>query len=107
MNVERDIPFPFPDARFPPSLGAVVQRTVASGERQALVVIHDDENDWIVQDGVTDATGPGASIIHHIAHVVDRDPSVAETATLPLGHVAWRRRLEDSWTIEEWAYEDG
>src|SRR5690348_13073791 len=71
MNVERDTPFPFQDGRFPASLGAVVQRTVASGERPALVVIHDDENDWIVQDGVTDPTGPGGSIIQHIAHVVE------------------------------------
>jgi hypothetical protein len=70
------------------------------------VVIHDDENDWIVQDGVTDPTDPGASIIQHIAHVVERDPSVGQTADLPLGHVAWRRRREDSWTVEEWAYKD-
>jgi len=65
-QAERDVPFPFPDGRFPASLGAVVQRTVASGELPALVVIHDDENDWLVGDGVNDPDADSASIIFHI-----------------------------------------
>jgi hypothetical protein len=104
LSTSRDAQFPFADNKFPPSLGAVVQRTVASGELPALVVIHDDENDWLVSDGVNDPNEPGASIVFHLSHLVERDRSIGETATLPLSHVAWRKRPEDPWTIEKWSY---
>ncbi|WP_143078940.1 hypothetical protein [Nonomuraea pusilla] len=100
------VPFPFPDDTFPPSLGAVVQRTVISGELPALIVIHDDENDWLIGDDVTDASDPDASAICHVAHVVDLDPSVAETASLPCGYAARRTSKEEPWVIEEWYYEE-
>ncbi|MFF0579847.1 hypothetical protein [Streptosporangium saharense] len=35
---------------FPSELGAVVQRTVLSGEFPVLVVIHDDDDDWLIGD---------------------------------------------------------
>lgn len=105
-EVLRHVPFPFPDDTFPPSLGAVVQRTVISGELPALIVIHDDENDWLIGDDVTDASDPDASAICHVAHVVDLDPSVAETASLPCGYAARRTSKEEPWVIEEWYYEE-
>jgi hypothetical protein len=61
---------------------------VISGELPALIVIHDDENDWLIGDAVTDAGDPDASAICHVAHVVDLNPSVATTASLPCGYAA-------------------
>ncbi|WP_329426770.1 hypothetical protein OG339_42055 [Streptosporangium sp. NBC_01495] len=102
----RNVPFPFPAGRFPPELGAVVQRTVVSGELPALVVIHDDENDWLIGDGVTDTGDSAASTLSHVQHVVDRDPTVADTATLPCGYAARRPSRSAPWVIEEWRYAD-
>jgi hypothetical protein len=39
-EVQRVVPWPFEDGRFPSRLGAVVMRTVLSGERPALLVVH-------------------------------------------------------------------
>jgi hypothetical protein len=102
----RNVPLPFPDGKFPPELGAIVQRTVASGELPALVVIHDDENDWLIGDDVTDASDPAASTLSHVQHVVDRDPTVADTAPMPCGYAARRPSRSAPWVIEKWRYED-
>jgi hypothetical protein len=96
-------PFPFPDGRFPPELGAVVHRRVANGEQPALLVIHDDENDWLIGDGTSD---PDDSVIVHISHVVALDTTVGTTASLPRGHVARRSSVSAPWVIEEWRYPD-
>lgn len=95
----RQVEFPFPEGRFPDHLGAVVQRTVLTGQQPARIVIHDEANDWLVGDGVNDPNLPGASVIACIAHVVDTDPSVASLSTLPIGHVAERGDPETPWTI--------
>ena len=102
-EVIRDTPFPFPDDRFPPELGAVVQRTVVSGELPVLIVIHDEENDWVIGDGITDASDP-TSIISHVRHVVELDPTVEETASLPCGYAAYRSSRFAPWVIESWSY---
>ena len=101
------LPFPFPDDRFPPELGAVVQRTVLSGELPALEVIHSDDNSWLVGDGVNDPNEPGACAATHMLHVIERNSSVADLASLPLGHLAVRAAVGAPWTIErhEWAAE--
>lgn len=100
----RDLPHPFPEDRFPAGLGAVVQRTVAGGELPALVVIHDMDNDWLVGDGVNDPNSYEASGLYHLRHIVDADPTLEETATLPLGHIAWRGSRDEPWTVEEFQY---
>jgi hypothetical protein len=101
----RSMPFPFPDGRFPDALGAVVQRTVLDGEEPARIVIHDADGDWAVGDGVNDPNEPGASIATHMHHVVARDPSVAELATMALGHVAERAASGDPWAISRHSYD--
>ncbi|GII59316.1 hypothetical protein Pth03_77050 [Planotetraspora thailandica] len=97
--------FPFPGGTFPVGLGAVVNRRVASGQSPALVVVHDDENDWLVGDGETDGDDSNLMVLH-ISHLVARDPCVGETATLPAGFVAWRSSMSDPWIIEPWMYPD-
>lgn len=105
-EVVRRVPFPFEGGRFPSELGAVVQRTVLSGELPVLVVIHDDDGDWLIGDAVTDASDPEFLAIGHVRHLVERDPSIGETAGLPRGYAARRVSPSAPWTIESWSYED-
>ncbi|WP_330264182.1 hypothetical protein [Streptomyces griseorubiginosus] len=104
-SMQPELSWPFEGEVFPQGLLAVVQKTVSAGEFPALTVIHDDEGDWLVSDGVHDPSD-GASKLRHLHHVVDLDPSLARLATMPPGHVAWRATRHDVWTIEEWTYPD-
>ncbi|WP_204075855.1 hypothetical protein [Planotetraspora phitsanulokensis] len=96
---------PFESGTFPAGLGAVVNRRVASGQVPALVVVHDDEDDWLVGDGETDGEDDNLVVLH-ISHLVARDPSLSETATLPAGYAAWRSSVSAPWTVEPWVYPD-
>ena len=84
-EVIRQVPWPFFGGSFPAHLGAVIQKTVLSGELPALLVIHDADNDWAVGDGVNDPNEPGASVVSHITHAIERNSSIATLADLPLG----------------------
>jgi hypothetical protein len=53
-EIFRDLPFPFPDDVFPEQLGAVIQRTVLTGEEPGRLVIHTEGNGWLVGDGIND-----------------------------------------------------
>ena len=104
--MERHLPFPFVRDVFPDELGAVVQRTVLSGLRTAREVIHAPDGSWLVGDGVADPTIPDASIAAHMAHVLERNSSVARLATMPPGHWARRDGPGRPWEIlplEDWA----
>jgi len=105
-EVFRDLPFPFPDGRFPRELGAVVQRTVSDGELPALTVIHTPDNSWIVLDGVNDPNLDGACIVDALVHLVEDDPSLAVTARLPIGHRADREHAADRWQSFPYEPED-
>jgi hypothetical protein len=98
----RHVDWPFPDGEFPPQLGAVVQRTVNSGEWPALLVIHDADNDWLIGDGVNDPDG--ASVAAHVLHGIERDPSVATLADLPPGWQARRDGAGKPWIREPHTY---
>ena len=103
--MSRHVPFPFPDGRFPPELGAVIQRTVLDGREPARELIHDKDNNWLVGDGVTDPNPPGACVASHMWHVIERSASVADLATLPLGHIATRAGPGQPWTISAHEYQ--
>lgn len=94
------IPWPFPDNRFPDALLVYVMRTVVEGELPALLVSHDSDNEWSVADGVTDPNVEGAVVLAHMRHVIDRDPSIEELASLPMGHDAYRETVAERWQIE-------
>lgn len=89
---------------FPDDLAAFVYKTVAAGERPALVVVHDPDGDWIVGDGSDAPLGTDTATLVHLQHLVDTDSSLAELATLPEGRLAWRDQPTDPWTIEDFAY---
>lgn len=99
--VLRHLPFPFPGEEFPAELGAVVQRTVLTGERPAREVIHTPDGSWLVGDGEGDPNVPGASIAAHMSHVVAHNSSVAELATMPPGHWAHREGPGQPWAVRE------
>jgi hypothetical protein len=100
----RQVEFPFPERRFPCHLGAVVQRTVFTGEEPAREVIHTQDNSWLVGDGVNDPNLPGAVVVAGLSHIADADPTIGELAALPLGHIAERAGPGSPWTISrhEW-----
>ncbi|MGW3107829.1 hypothetical protein [Streptomyces sp. N50] len=103
-SMQPDITWPFPAGVFPAGLLAVVQRTVVDAEFPALTVIHDDEDDWLLCDGLHDPNADGASIVAHMDHVLTQDPSLIELADMPPGHVAERSSGETPWEIRSWAY---
>jgi hypothetical protein len=93
------VPFPFPGNRFPGNLGAVVQRTVLSGEWPAREVVHAPDGSWLVGDGVNDPNLPGASVATHLSHAIEFNSSIAELATMPPGYVAERSGPGKRWRI--------
>jgi hypothetical protein len=104
-EIVRHMPFPFPDGRFPTELGAVIQRTVLDGREPAREVIHDEENNWVVGDGITDPNLPGATLASHMSHVIELNSSVAELASLPVGHVATRQGPGSPWVVARHEYD--
>ncbi|MFF7127261.1 hypothetical protein [Streptomyces sp. NPDC008240] len=103
-SMQPDVTWPYPDGIFPQRLLAIVQRTVADGSL-ALMVIHDDEEDWLLSDGLHNPNTDGASIVCHLDHVLGLDPSLATLASLPPGHVAERSHQDEPWSIRSWTYE--
>src|SRR5262245_11106029 len=104
LGMRFDVPFPFPDERFPPDLGAVVQRTVLDGRRPVRCVAHTRDDGWLVGDDVEDPNVEGACVAVHMRHIVDQDPSVEALATLPVGFQARRVSPSDEWEITPFAY---
>ncbi|WP_395690682.1 hypothetical protein [Nocardioides sp.] len=94
------LPFPYEGGRFPANLGALVQRTVLTGELPAREVVHTSDGSWAIGDGVNDPNLPGASVISHISHVVTMNSSVAALATMPPGHIAEREAAGGPWEIK-------
>jgi hypothetical protein len=104
-EVVRGVDFPFPGDRFPEQLGAVVQRTVLDGREPARVVIHDEDGDWLVGDGVNDPNEDGACVMACMHCVCDADQAVASLATLPVAYQAYRSDVGEPWTFSPHAYE--
>jgi hypothetical protein len=92
--------------KFPSGVVAVVQKTVIRGELPALVVVHDDEDDWLVGDGVNDPNEDGACGLYHMDHVVTLDSTIQDVASLNIGHAATRISVDDPWVVEKWEYPD-
>ncbi|MCX4575039.1 hypothetical protein OHB41_17960 [Streptomyces sp. NBC_01571] len=103
-SMQPDTTWPFPAVAFPSELLAIVQRTVAEGQFPALMVIHDEEDDWLLCDSIHDPNADGASIVTHIDHVLAQDSSIAELAGMPPGHIAERSNDQSPWEIRPWTY---
>ncbi|MFK0005107.1 hypothetical protein [Paenarthrobacter sp. NPDC090522] len=102
----RELPWPFPGNRFPDALGAVVMKTVLSGERPVLQVLHDPENGWNFADGVDDPNSSGGCVAAHVAHLLRLDPTLADLATMPPGTLADRYEVGGEWFYRDFVWED-
>lgn len=98
-EVFRYLPGPYADETFPANLGAVVMKSVLSGERPALQVVHFPDGSWAVADGVDDPNLADAAVVAGMQHVVAHNSSVARLASVPPGFVADRDFPGDPWRI--------
>jgi len=87
----------FPD---PPHTSAFLSETIHNGTEDVTYVSHDVEDGaWqFLGDSMSDGGGPVLSCLHH---PIDRDPSLAELADLPLGWYATRGKVGESWVRKE------
>jgi hypothetical protein len=83
----------FPD---PPHTGVYLSETVHKGTEPITYVSHDSEDGaWqFLGDSMSEGGGPVLSCFHH---PIDRDPSLAELADLPLGWYAQRDKVGEPW----------
>jgi hypothetical protein len=83
----------FPD---PPHTGVYLSETVHNGTEPVTYVSHDAEDGaWqFLGDSMSDGGGAVLSCFHH---PVDRDPTLAELADLPLGWYAERNKVGELW----------
>ena len=83
----------FPD---PPHTGVYLSETVHNGIEPVTYVSHDAEDGtWqLLGNSMSDGGGPVLSCFHH---PIDRDPSLAELADLPLGWYAERAKVGELW----------
>jgi hypothetical protein len=93
--------------KFPgdPHAKVFISETVHSGTEPVTYVSHDVEDGaWqFLGDSMSDGGGPVISCFHH---PIDRDPSLAELADLPLGWYAERRRVGEPWTRKKHSRDD-
>jgi hypothetical protein len=93
--------FPFDRSVFPSDLGAVVIKTVLNGELPALQVVHTPDNRWAIGDGLHDPNEPEACEVAHIWHVLQRDATLRQLSTLPVGYQADREGVGSPWVIRK------
>jgi uncharacterized protein DUF4262 len=92
----------FPDD---PHARVFLSEKVHKGAEPVTYVSHDTEDGaWqFLGDSMSDGGGPVISCFHH---PIDRDPSLAELADLPLGWYARRPKVGESWTRKKHAKDD-
>ncbi len=94
-EIFQHLPFPFADGVLPRNLGAVIQRTVLHGNAPAREVVHAADGSWLIGDGVNDTNEPGACVVSHIWHAIDRDRALTELASMQPVHMATRDNPAD------------
>lgn len=87
-------------------VAGVVQKTVIYEGLPALVVVHDEDGDWLVGDGVHDPNEDGVCGVFHLAHLVQRDTTLVEAFRIPAGFAATRESAHAPWIISPWSYSD-
>ena len=89
----------------PPHAQALLSETVHKGTEAVTYVSHDaGDGAWqFLGDSMSDGGGPVLSCLHH---PIDRDPSIAELADLPLGWYAERSQIGEPWTRKQHSIND-
>lgn len=92
----------FPD---PPHTMVFLSKTVHEGAEEVTYVCRDlDDGSWqFLGDSMADGGGPVISCFHH---PIDKDPTLAELADLPLGWYARRETPTAPWTRHQKAPEE-
>ena len=75
------------------------------GKEPAREVHHLPDNTWAIADGVDDPNECPV-VAMHLVHLVDRDPTLAALASLPIGRMALRSTPSDDWQFADCTYED-
>lgn len=95
------------DWKFPddPHTRVFLSETVNKGTEPVTFVSHDVEDGaWqFLGDSMLDGGGPVISCFHH---PIDRDPSLAELADLPIGWYAERNKVGEPWTRKQLPTDD-
>jgi hypothetical protein len=85
--------WPFAD---PPNVAAITTRQIVHGGEPIRLVSHDaDDGSWQFLTGGSFEVADG--MVVSLRSMVERDPSLAELADLPLGWQAWRQRRGSPW----------
>jgi hypothetical protein len=89
----------------PPHTQAFLSETVHNGTEHVTYVSHDAEDGaWqFLGDSMSDGGGPVLSCLHH---PIDRDPTLAELADLPLGWYAERGKVGKPWVRRKHVSDD-
>ena len=86
--------WPFED---PPNVMVFTTKTVAFSRQPVLLVTHDDDDgawQFLPREGAGDEKD--AAVVT-LRTMIERDPTLAQLADLPLGWRAWRESLDSPW----------
>jgi hypothetical protein len=84
----------------PLNIAVITVAEVLSGQRDVLLVRHDDgPGGWQFYDG-EDVSGRKPAVVTR-EDILKLDPSLAEVTDLPVGWLAWRNAKRQPWTREE------
>lgn len=80
----------------PPNVAAITTRQVVHGSKPVLLVAHDaDDGSWqFLTGGIFEASD---GMLVSLRSMIERDPSLAELADLPIGWRAWRAQPNSPW----------
>jgi hypothetical protein len=86
--------WPFTEAE---NTACLTQRQIVNNGRPILLVAHDaDDGCWQFLDGSENLKIADGMLVT-LADMVQRDPSLADVADLPLGWMAWREEAGAEW----------
>lgn len=81
--------------------------TVIRGELPALVVARPDDDDfWLVGDGVNEPDHPEIMDLVHLSHLVELDRTLLELADLERGQQADREAVGSPWVRSPFRWAD-
>lgn len=81
----------------PTNTQAFSNARVVHVKRPVLLVVHDDEGDWLFLCGSEDL---GEALIVCLACAYQHNPDVGAVADLPVGWRAWRESVNHPWQME-------
>lgn len=81
-------------------------RNVYEREAPVLYIVHGEDGDWQLLCGGNEHDDANEIVVLHVAHLIERDPSLAEILDLDLGHEAERLSRAAEWVRRRSTFED-